>query len=131
MSWIVSKRRASVVLKKKALAKISQILLFFDFETDLDYFSTLRRVILQMFQLQILIEKLRPDLLTLSTTLYDVSVSRNPVSKSKNSKICDILVNYFFLSCERTCGLTDVPVSIYDRKTAARPFDTNHNIQLS
>ena len=33
-----------------------------------------------------------------------------------------------FLNCERTCGLTDVPASIYDRKTAARPFDTNHNI---
>ena len=81
---------------KKVLTKISQILLFFDFETDLDYFSTLRRVILQMFQLQIMIEKLRPDLLTLSTTFYDVSVSRNPVSKSKNSKICDILANAFF-----------------------------------
>ena len=74
----------------------TRIPLFFDFETDVDYFSTLKGVILQMFLLQIMIEKLRPDLLTLSTTFYDVSVSRNPVSKSKNSKICDILVNSFF-----------------------------------
>ena len=98
MSLIVSKRRASVFHKfklkhlsnhtlshnsKKALTKISQILLFFDFETDLDYFSTLRRLILQMFQLQIMIEKPRHDLLTLTTTFYDASVSRNFFSKAE------------------------------------------------
>ena len=33
-----------------------------------------------------------------------------------------------FLNCESTCDLADVPASIYDRKTAARPFDTIHDI---
>ena len=72
-------------------------------------------------------ERLRFKILTLSTTFYDILVSRNPVSKSKNSKICDILANAFF-NCERTCDLTDVTASSYDRKTDARPFDTIHNI---
>ena len=33
-----------------------------------------------------------------------------------------------FFNGERTCGLRDVPASIYDRKIEARLFDTNHNI---
>ena len=33
-----------------------------------------------------------------------------------------------FSNCESTCVLTEVPASIYDRKTAARPFDTIHDI---
>ena len=41
------------------------------------------RVILQMFQLQFIIEKLRPDLLTLFTTFYDLSVSRDLFSKAE------------------------------------------------
>ena len=32
------------------------------------------------------------------------------------------------LNCERTYGLTEVPASIYDRKTDARRFDTIHDI---
>ena len=36
-----------------------------------------------MFKLQIMIEKLQPDLLTLSTTFYDGSVSRNLFLKSE------------------------------------------------
>ena len=36
-----------------------------------------------------------------------------------------------FLSCESTCDLGDVSASIYDRKTAARPFDTIHHILRS
>ena len=39
-------------------------------------------VIFQMFQLYFIIEKLRPDVLTLFTTLYDHLVSRNLFSKS-------------------------------------------------
>ena len=41
------------------------------------------RVIRQIFQLQFMIEKPRPDLLTLSKTLYDLSVSRNLFSKAE------------------------------------------------
>ena len=41
------------------------------------------RVIRQMFQLQFMIEKPRPDLLTLSTTFYDVSVLCNLFSKAE------------------------------------------------
>ena len=41
------------------------------------------RVIRQMFQLQGMIGKPRPDLLTLSTTFYDLSVSRNLFSKAE------------------------------------------------
>ena len=44
------------------------------------------RVIRQIFQLQFMIEKPRPDLLTLSTTFYDFSVSRNLFSKAKISQ---------------------------------------------
>ena len=36
-----------------------------------------------MFQLQFMIEKPRPDLLTLTTTFYDASVSRNLFSKAE------------------------------------------------
>ena len=33
-----------------------------------------------------------------------------------------------FLNCESTCDSKDVQASIYDRKTADRPFDTIHDI---
>ena len=33
-----------------------------------------------------------------------------------------------FFNYEGTCDSTDVPASIYDRKTAARPFNTIHDI---
>ena len=36
-----------------------------------------------MFQLQVIIEKLTPDLLTLPTTFHDVSVSSNPFLKTE------------------------------------------------
>ena len=36
-----------------------------------------------MFHLHFMIEKLLPDVLTLSTTLYDLSVSRNLSYKAK------------------------------------------------
>ena len=36
-----------------------------------------------MFQLEFIIEKWMPDLLTLSTTFYDASVSRNLFSKAE------------------------------------------------
>ena len=36
-----------------------------------------------------------------------------------------------FLKCERTCDLSDVPATMYDRKTTARPFDTIHGILRS
>ena len=41
------------------------------------------RVILQMFSLQYMIETSRPDLLTLSTTFYDLSLSHNLFSKAE------------------------------------------------
>ena len=36
-----------------------------------------------------------------------------------------------FFNYEGTCDSTDVPASIYDRKTAARPFDTINDILRS
>ena len=36
-----------------------------------------------------------------------------------------------FFNYESTCDLTDVPASIYERKTAARPFDTIHALLRS
>ena len=39
------------------------------------------RVVWQMFQLQFMIEKPKPDVLTLSTAFYDLSVSRNLFAK--------------------------------------------------
>ena len=45
------------------------------------------RVIRQMFQLQFMIGKPRPDLLTLSTTFYDISVLCNRLSKARKTQI--------------------------------------------
>ena len=45
------------------------------------------RVIRQIFQIQCMIEKPLPDLLTLSTTFYDLSVSRNLFSKAVMRRI--------------------------------------------
>ena len=42
-----------------------------------------------------------------------------------------IFMLMIFPNYESTFGLTDVPASIYDRKTAARPFDTIHDILRS
>ena len=38
---------------------------------------------------------------------------------------------FYFFNCGSTCDLTDVPVSIYDRKTVDRPFHTIHDILQS
>ena len=61
--------------------------------------------------------------MTLFTIFYDLSLSHNPLSKTKNREICEIRTFYFF-NCESTCNLTDVQASIYDRKMDARPFDS-------
>ena len=47
--------------------------------------------------------------------------------KDKNREICDIRAFVFF-KYEGRCNLIDVPGQIYDRKTAARRFDTIHDI---
>ena len=52
-------------------------------------------------------------------------LSRNPLSKSENRKICDIWANGFFIVRER---MTNVLASNYDRKTDARPFETIQDI---
>ena len=49
------------------------------------------RVIRQLFQLKFMIEKSRPDLLTLTKTFYDASVSRNLFSKAYESIIMRLL----------------------------------------
>ena len=58
---------------------------------------------------------------------YDLSVSRNPLSKPTNREICKFRA-FDFLNCESTFDLTDVPALIYDRLKGARPFDTIHEI---
>ena len=55
------------------------------------------------------------------------SQSRAIRSKTKNREICDIRAFDLFY-CESTCDLTEVKASIYDRKYAARPFDSIHDI---
>ena len=42
-----------------------------------------------------------------------------------------IFVPLIFSKCESTFVLTEARASIFDRKTAARPFDTNHDILWS
>ena len=42
-------------------------------------------------------------------------------------KFVKIMAQTFFI-CESTCDLTDVQPSMYDRKTAARPFKIIHVI---
>ena len=51
------------------------------------------------------------------------SKTRALLCKSKNSEIRA----FDFLNSESTCEKTDIP-STYDRKMAARPFDTIHDI---
>ena len=53
--------------------------------------------------------------------------SQSPEIRSKSLKIHGI----DFLNCENDCDLKDVPSSIYDRKRAARRFDTIHDILIS
>ena len=52
---------------------------------------------------------------------------------SKSQKIVKVkkIMAQFFLNFESTCDLTDVQASMYERKTAARPFDTIHDILRS
>ena len=45
----------------------------------------------------------------------------------KNVKFVKIMAQTF-LNSESSCDLTDAPASMYDRKTAAGPFDTIHDI---
>ena len=65
--------------------------------------------------------------ITLFTIFYDLSLSRHLLSKPKNRENCEIRP-FDFLNFGSTCDLTDVPASINDRKTDARPFDTIYDI---
>ena len=60
-------------------------------------------------------EKQKPDVLILFTRFFDLSVSRNPLSKSKIMKFVNIIALFF--NYESTCELTGA--SVYDIKTAA------------
>ena len=66
----------------------------------------------------------------LISRFYDLKVSRNPPLKTKKREICEIN-GTDFSNCESTCDLTDVPGAIYDWKSAARAFDTIHDILRS
>ena len=70
-----------------------------------------------------MIEKPRCDIFTIFQRFYELSVSLNSLWKPKNREICQIHATDF-LNWESTCDSTDFPAPIYDRKTAARPFDT-------
>ena len=53
----------------------------------------LERVLLQ---LQFMVKERQPDILTLFSRFYDLSVSRDPLSKSKKREICKNLGTFFF-----------------------------------
>ena len=36
-----------------------------------------------------------------------------------------------YLNSEGSCDLTDAPASVYDKKIAALPFDTIHDLSIS
>ena len=74
-----------------------------------------------------MIEKLRPDVLTLF--LWPFSLAQSALTGEKSWYVCHSCV--WFLNCEITCDLRDVPTSINDRKTAARSLDTIHDILWS
>ena len=65
--------------------------------------------------------------IALFTIFYDLSVSRNPLSKAKNREIWKIRALDFF-KYKSTCDLTDVSASIDDRKRDDWPFDTIDDI---
>ena len=54
-------------------------------------------------------------------------------SRAINSQSKKTVISWhgFFLNCESTYDLIDLPASIYDRKLKARRFDTFHDILLS
>ena len=84
MSWIVSKGRAAVFLSYIAAEKSVNITVKSEKKSWHKLFLIMRvRVIRQIFPLQCMIQKPRPDLLTLSTTFYDLSVSCNIFSKAE------------------------------------------------
>ena len=59
--------------------------------------------------------------------------SQSRAIRSQSRKIVKLvkIMAQTFLNCESTSDLTDVPASRYDRKTAARPFDSIHDILRS
>ena len=59
----------------------------FNFESELrDFHRILERVLLQ---LELRLKERRPDFVTLFSRSYDLAVSRNSLSKSKNREICE------------------------------------------
>ena len=114
-SWLVSKRRASVFL-----SKISRVLILRADGARLKGHRISSKI---LFKLQLMLLNRRLDILTPFPTLYDHSVSFNPLSKS-NLWYSSI----WFFYIESTYDLTDVSASSYDRKTAARHFDTNQKV---
>ena len=61
---------------------------------------------------------------------YDHSVSRDPLSKSKNREIYEIMAETL-LNRESKCDRTLVLASFYEIKIAARPVDTIQDILRS
>ena len=62
----------------------------------------------------------------LFTIFFDLSVSRDPLSKPKNHESCEIRAFDFF--CESPYDLRNVRASIFDIKQDARPFDIINDI---
>ena len=75
-----------------------------------------------LLKLQFFISERQPVIFTLFSKSDDLAVSHNPLSKSKKCEIKKIMAQAFF-NCEFQ--------SLYDWKTAARPFDTIHDILRS
>ena len=59
--------------------------------------------------------------------------TQTPAIRSQTRKIGKFvkIMTQTFLNCETLYDSTDAPTLIYDRKTAARPFDTIHDILRS
>ena len=60
-------------------------------------------------------------------------ISQSRAIRSQSRKIVKIvkIMSEPIWNFESSCDLTNASASLYDRKTAARPFDTIHDIKLS
>ena len=112
MSWIVSKGRAAVFLSNiEAEASVKS--------HELSEFQKVCAMIFKYFTILRLWERIKD---------YMNSQSRGIRYQCwKIVKFVKIKAQTFLI-CESKCDLTDVSPSIYDRKTAARPFDIIHDI---
>ena len=129
-SWNLYQIRCTLTIQK-LVPWISQVSRFFDFESGL-------REIKRWYNLKKSFKTWR-DRFSIKNwswktcQLKDSMTSPPHAIRLKSQKSWNLRksLHYLFSNCERTCYSTNAPASIYNRKTAVRPFDTINDIVRS